>query len=76
MPDLGRIAIVLVETSSPGNLGSVARVMKNMGLNRLVLVDCRADLTDEAWQRARGAGDLLERAVRTSGLGQPWSPFT
>ena len=75
MPDLSRIAIVLVETSSPGNLGSVARVMKNMGLGRLVLVDCRADLTEEARQRARGAGDLLEKAVRTSGLGSALKSF-
>ena len=62
MTDLSRIAIVLVETSSPGNLGSVARVMKNMGLDRLVLVDCRADLSEEARQRARGADDLLEKS--------------
>ena len=75
MPDLGRIAIVLVETSSPGNLGSVARVMKNMGLDRLVLVDCRTDLTQEARQRARGAHDLLENAVRTSGLGAALESF-
>ena len=75
MPDLGRIAIVLVETSSPGNLGSVARVMKNMGLDRLILVDCQADLTEEARQRARGAHDLLERAVRTSGLGAALKSF-
>ena len=75
MSDLGRIAIVLVETSSPGNLGSVARVMKNMGLNRLVLVDCQTDLTQEARQRARGAHDLLENAVRTSGLGSALESF-
>ena len=75
MSDLGRIAIVLVETSSPGNLGSVARVMKNMGLDRLILVDCRANLTEEARQRARGAGDLLENAVRTSGLGSALKSF-
>ena len=75
MPDPGRIAIVLVETSSPGNLGSVARVMKNMGLDRLVLVDCQADLTQEARQRARGADDLLENAVRTSGLGSALESF-
>lgn len=73
--DLGRIAIVLVETSSPGNLGSVARVMKNMGLERLILVDCQADLTQEARQRSRGADDLLERAVRTSGLGSALKSF-
>lgn len=75
MSDLGRIAIVLVETSSPGNLGSVARVMKNMGLDRLILVDCQADLTEEARQRARGADDLLENAVRTSGLGSAIESF-
>lgn len=75
MPDLSRIAIVLVETSSPGNLGSVARVMKNMGLGRLFLVDCRAELTEEARQRARGAGDLLEKAVRTNGLGLALKSF-
>ena len=75
MSDLGRIAIVLVETSSPGNLGSVARVMKNMGLNRLVLVDCRADLTEEARRRARGADDLLEKAVRASGLDSALESF-
>ncbi|MDE2665132.1 MAG: RNA methyltransferase [Acidobacteriota bacterium] len=75
MPDLGRIAIVLVETSSPGNLGSVARVMKNMGMGRLVLVDCKADLSEEARQRARGADDLLENAVRTSGLASALESF-
>lgn len=75
MPDLSRIAIVMVETRSPGNLGSVARVMKNMGLNRLILVDCPADLSQEARQRARGADDLLETALRTHGLGSALKPF-
>ena len=75
MSDLGRIAIVLVETSSPGNLGSVARVMKNMGLGRLILVDCQAELNEEARQRARGADELLEKAVRNMGLGSALEPF-
>ena len=75
MSDLGHIAIVLVETSSPGNLGSVARAMKNMGLDRLILVDCRADLNEEARQRACGADELLEKAVRTRGLGSALEPF-
>ncbi len=75
MFDLGRIAIVLVETSSPGNLGSAARVMKNMGLKRLILVDCQADLTEEARQRARGAHDLLETAVRANGLDSALKSF-
>ena len=33
------IRIVLVNTSHPGNIGGVARAMKNMCLNDLVLVD-------------------------------------
>ena len=32
------IRVVLVETSHPGNIGAVARAMKNMGLEKLVLV--------------------------------------
>ena len=75
MSDLGRIAIVLVETSSPGNLGSVARVMKNMGLGRLILVDCQAELNEEARQRACGADELLEKADRARCLGSALEPF-
>ena len=33
------VQIVLVETSHPGNIGSVARAMKNMGLSRLALIN-------------------------------------
>ncbi|MEJ1961354.1 MAG: TrmH family RNA methyltransferase [Gammaproteobacteria bacterium] len=32
------IRIVLVEPSHPGNIGAVARAMKNMALRELVLV--------------------------------------
>ena len=34
-----QIDIVLVETSHPGNIGSVARAMKTMGLSNLILVN-------------------------------------
>jgi len=33
------VQIVLVETSHPGNIGSVARAMKNMGLANLSLIN-------------------------------------
>ena len=36
--NLDNIRIVLVNTTHPGNIGGVARAMKNMGLSRLVLV--------------------------------------
>jgi len=37
--NLKRCRVVLVRTHYPGNLGSVARVMRNFGLSELVLVD-------------------------------------
>lgn len=56
------IRVVLVETSHPGNIGAVARAMKNMGLERLVLVRPKAFPHSEASARASGATDLLESA--------------
>jgi len=54
--------IVLVGTTHPGNIGAVARAMKNMGLDDLVLVRPRYFPHDEAVARSSGAEDLLERA--------------
>ncbi len=60
--DRAQIRIVLVEPSHPGNIGAVARAMKNMGLEQLVLVAPRQFPHPEATARASGAEDLLERA--------------
>ena len=56
------IRIVLVGTTHPGNIGAVARAMKNMGLSDLVLVNPRLFPHAEATSRATGASDILERA--------------
>ena len=56
------IRVVLVETSHPGNVGAVARAMKNMGLSELVLVRPKSFPDPEASARASGATDVLERA--------------
>jgi TrmH family RNA methyltransferase len=56
------IRIVLVEPSHPGNIGAVARAMKNMGLERLVLVSPRQFPHSEASARASGADDVLAGA--------------
>jgi TrmH family RNA methyltransferase len=56
------IRIVLVEPSHPGNIGAVARAMKNMGLDELVLVKPRSFPHPEALARASGADDVLEKA--------------
>ncbi len=60
---LARVRIVLVEPAGPLNVGSVARVMKNMGLRNLVLVNPQCDpLGIEARQMAVHAVDILESA--------------
>lgn len=60
--DTADIRIVLVEPSHPGNIGAVARAMKNMGLEQLVLVGPRQFPHSEAIARASGAGDVLSSA--------------
>jgi len=57
------IRIVLVNTTHPGNIGGVARAMKNMGLSRLYLVAPRKFPHEEADWRAASAQDVLENAV-------------
>lgn len=62
------IRVVLVETSHPGNIGAVARAMKNMGLDQLVLVRPKQFPDPEATARASGADDLLRRARVVDGV--------
>ena len=57
------IRIVLVGTTHPGNIGAVARAMKNMGLSDLALVNPKYFPHDEAISRASGAADILDRAT-------------
>ena len=64
------IRIVLVRPSHPGNIGAVARAMKNMGLRRLYLVAPSGYPSFEASQRAASAGDVLQQAVMTESLEQ------
>jgi tRNA (cytidine32/uridine32-2'-O)-methyltransferase len=56
------IRIVLVEPSHPGNIGAVARAMKNMALGTLLLVRPREFPHPEATARASGADDVLAQA--------------
>ena len=58
-----QVQIVLVETSHPGNIGSVARAMKTMGLQNLVLVKPRNFPSKEAFVLSGNAQDLIEQTV-------------
>ena len=64
------IRIVLVDTSHPGNIGAVARAMKNMGLSELVLVRPKQFPHEEATVRASGAADLLQGARVVPDIGE------
>ncbi len=59
---LKSVRIVLVNTSHPGNIGGVARAMKNMGFSRLFLVDPKEFPSDKADARSSGAVDVLQQA--------------
>jgi TrmH family RNA methyltransferase len=62
------VRIVLIEPSHPGNIGSVARAMKNMGLADLVLVRPRAFPHEQASVLAAGAEDVLAAARVVEGV--------
>jgi len=56
------IRVVLVGTTHPGNIGGVARAMKNMCLSDLVLVAPEAEFpSGKARARASGAIDILQK---------------
>jgi tRNA/rRNA methyltransferase len=57
------IAVVLVRPQFAGNIGSVCRAMKNMGLSKLILVSPAQDpLAPEAKMMATSAKDVLQGA--------------
>jgi len=62
------IRIVLVATSHPGNIGSTARAMKTMGLERLYLVRPKCFPDIRAKEMAAGADDILENCIITDTL--------
>jgi len=56
---LDSITFVLVEPAQPGNVGSVARAMRNMGLKNLTLVNPPDHKSGDARKMAVGSGDIL-----------------
>ena len=63
-----RIDVVLVRPKEDGNVGAVARVARNFGADRLILVAPRARLGSEARRRAMGGLALLTAATRAPDL--------
>ncbi|MBW4513418.1 MAG: RNA methyltransferase [Scytonematopsis contorta HA4267-MV1] len=68
---LTSVKIILVEPAGPLNVGSVARVMKNFGLQQLILVNPQCDhLGAEARLMAVHASSILDNAVLVTSLPQ------
>jgi tRNA/rRNA methyltransferase len=65
---LNQYRIVLCQTSHPGNIGSVARAMKTMGIHDLHLVQPKHFPHPESVSLACGADDILDNAVRCDSL--------
>src|SRR5919106_5032672 len=67
---LDNIRVVLVEPQHAGNIGGVARAMKNMAISRLILVNPAAHLAMEARMMAMHAFDILQHAQVVGTLSQ------
>jgi len=70
------IRIVLVHPLQPGNVGSAARAMKNMGLRHLIIVAPPSFDMERARWMAGGAKDLLEMTRFVSTVAEAVSDCT
>jgi len=59
---LDNVVIILAGTKHPGNIGSVARAMTNMGIGRLVLAAPRCEINEEARRMAKAGISVLDAA--------------
>lgn len=69
-PSWDNIRVVLVETSHSGNIGAVARAMKNMGFSNLWLVNPASFPDETSYARSAGASDVLDKAQVVGTLGE------
>lgn len=59
--NLNNVRVILFEPREPGNIGSVARVVKGMGFSQLYLVNpVPFRDVDATWYMAHGAKDVIE----------------
>lgn len=59
---MNMISVVLIEPKTQGNIGFIARAMKNFGLKDLVLINPKCDLKKEALRFAKHASEIVKKA--------------
>ena len=64
MNEGSNISVVLCRVRESGNVGSICRAMKTMGIEKLLLADCPAYEEEKVHMMAVHAYDLYENAVR------------
>ncbi|HEX3127098.1 MAG TPA: RNA methyltransferase [Thermoanaerobaculia bacterium] len=67
--------MILVRPREEGNVGSAARAMANMGLDRLILVEPAAKIGQVAQAFAVGARHILDACERQPSLPEALAPF-
>lgn len=72
---LSQFSVVLVEPLYGGNIGSVARAMKNMGIESLILVKPKQYRSQECEWMAKGSTDILDRAILCDSLQEAIGSF-
>jgi len=74
--DLSRFAVLLCRAEEGGNVGSVCRAMKTMGLSRLILAGCPDYSEDRVRMMAVHAFDVFEKAERFGDLESALAGFS
>ncbi|MES1242553.1 MAG: RNA methyltransferase [Acidobacteriota bacterium] len=69
------VAVILVRPREEGNVGSAARAMANMGLDRLIVVEPAAQIGRVATAFAVGAKHVLDACERRPSLPEALAPF-
>lgn len=65
---LDNVVVILAGTKHPGNIGSAARAMFNMGLTRLVLAEPQCAISEDSYRLAKSGKGILDSAKVSKSL--------